>query len=227
MQEKNNILNELKEQAELLHQIKLQEKEVVVPNQYFDLLADTIWNKIELETETPSVLQAINKKKVEDIPNNYFENFYASLDLPKTKVVAISKSRFSFKHLSIAASIIGIFFLGLSFIIKQNNTNTSYNALLNEVTTSDIQNYVANNLYDFEPSDVQTVFNTNLDSIKLLAVNTKTIEPIETTVAIKETNIHEDIDVSTINAIDANSIKEYIEDNPATFDYYDDETYIF
>ena len=226
MQIENNILNELKQQSEVLHKIKLQEKEVAVSNQYFDNLANTIWHKIALNEETPSVLQSINKKDI-SIPNNYFDHFYDSLDLPTVKVVPIKKSVFSFKSLSIAASIIGIFFMSMIFVIKQNNENTTYNALLNNVTTSDVQGYIADNLYDFEASDIQTVFNTNIDSIKLLAVNTTTIEPIQKVVSIKSTDIHEDIDQSTINAIDANTIQEYIEENPATFDYYEDESYIF
>lgn len=227
MQQQNNILNELKEQSELLHQIKLQEKDLAVPNQYFENIADTVWNKIEILEETPSVLQSIDKNKTEAIPSKYFDDFYTTLDLPKTKIVSIKKPFFSFKSLSIAASIIGMFFIGLSLIIKQNNSTANYDSLLSAVTTSDIQEYVSENIYDFEPSDIQTVFNTNLDSIKLLAINTTTIEPIEKAIAIKETDIHEDIDQATINSINANTIQEYIEENPATFDYYDDETYIF
>jgi len=160
-------------------------------------------NKKEILNELQSISNLLsdikNKEtKVDFVPENYFENFEKSLfqkinnTTNKAQKQTIVKSIFSYlKPISIAACIIGIcLFIGLKMMDNKNIDNPTV-AITKEtnVTQTEIQNYMAENLTDFESEDIYAVFNeqsNNLDTTESIVLDN---DVIETYVAENPTSI--------------------------------------
>jgi hypothetical protein len=170
-------------------------------------------NKKEILNELQSISKLLfdvkNKEGNNEVLENYFENFEENLlqkinrSTVKEEKQTIVKSISSyFKPIAIAACIVGLcLFFGLKMM---DNKNTIEPAIAvnteTKVTQTEIQNYMTENLTDFESKDIYTVFKEqNID-----------------TATLTEDNIVLDNDV----------IENYLAENPTSIDdliYHDSE----
>lgn len=159
-------------------------------------------NKKEILNELQSISKLLfdvkNKEGNNEVLENYFENFEENLlqkinrSTVKEEKQTIVKSISSyFKPIAIAACIVGLcLFFGLKMM---DNKNTIEPAIAvnteTKVTQTEIQNYMAENLTDFESEDIYTVFNeqsNNLDTTESIVLDN---DVIETYVAENPTSI--------------------------------------
>lgn len=167
MNNKQDILNELKLISPLLLKIKEEQKEISIPKNYFDELADVVMFQIN---EEESVLSSLKKNNL-SIPENYFENF-SDIVLSKIKVenktLAKPKQQNKiislFKRVAVAASIVGVVFL-----IKQIKTPTTQ--AVNDcpdgiacLTQEEIYDYMNTNSHEFDVHDVEKTVQSAIEN---------------------------------------------------------------
>jgi len=202
MNNRQDILNELKTLSPFLCKLKENEKMLAVPENYFEELADVV---LFQTTNENSVLAQLKKEKIE-VPINYFENFgdnilskieienagKKAIELPnkKNKIIHL------FSRVAIAASIVGAVFL-----VKQvQNPALHFSNNENDIaslTQTEIYSYMHANSIDFDVQDVE-----------------QTVQKVLT-----ENEINSDIDKQTA--------AEYIEENINILESDDASTDIF
>lgn len=201
MNNKQDILNELKTISPFLLSLKEKEKDLVVPAHYFEELADIVL----LQTKEESGILSALKKEKPEIPGGYFENLSDTVlskikTEEKEKVKDILQSQHKiftlFSKIAFAASVIGaIFFIkqAVQPTILKNNCEDGIACL----TQDEIYNYMNANSHDFETEDVQ-----------------ETVQPV--------------LD-KTETKVDAekNEVQQYIESNKIILDAEDASTDIF
>ncbi len=205
MNNKQDILNELKMLSPTLFTLKESERSITIPENYFDYLADDILFQTSNEQ---SILSQFKKEKKE-VPTAYFETFgdkimdkIKVIEEPKTsgKVILLPKQNNKivqiFSRLTIAASIIGAIFL-VKEIQEPLPATTNYKAAIEGLSTDEIFQYIHNNSYEFSAQQIR-----------------ETVKPI-----LASTEINYNLDEKTIT--------QYIEENKNIYDVDDATTDIF
>ena len=164
MQNRNDILDELKAISPTLFQVK--EKEILpkVPSNYFAELTEKIIAQTQQEND---FLSTIPKEKIE-IPTNYFNSFADNIiDKIKTeeqtisegKIISIQASKTTivklFSRIAVAASVVGVLFFGIK---NYNNSSIITNNCEDGIaclTQDEIYNYMNDNSEQFELQQVQ------------------------------------------------------------------------
>jgi ATP-dependent helicase YprA (DUF1998 family) len=198
---KQDILNELKTISHLLLSLKEKEKELVIPAHYFEDLSDILL----LQTKEESAVLSALKKEKPQVPDSYFENFGDTV-LSKIKPeengkeIKLPKSQNKifnlFSKIAFAASIVGaIFFIkqGVQPTINENNCEDGIACL----TQDEIYNYMNANSHEFETEDVQ--------------------ETVQSVIEITESKVD----------AEKKEVEQYIESNKIILDADDASTDIF
>ena len=205
MNNKQDILNELKLLSPTLFTLKENEKSIAIPENYFEELADVVLFQTNNEQ---SILSKLKNENAE-VPTTYFETFSDSLmnkiknsEENKTngKVISLPKQKNKivqiFSRISIAASIIGAIFL-VKEIQEPLPPTTNYKAAINSLSTDEIFQYMHNNSTEFSTQQIR-----------------ETVKPI---LANAEINYN----------LDEKTITQYIEENKNIYDVDDATTDIF
>ncbi len=164
MQNRNDILDELKAISPTLFQIK--EKEILpkVPSNYFADLTEKI---IAQTHQKNDFLSTIPKDKIE-VPANYFNSFAdniidkikteeqtntkektISIQQPKTTIVKL------FSRIAVAASVVGVLFFGIKNYNQSNTLTNNCEDGIACLTQDEIYNYMNDNSEQFELQQVQ------------------------------------------------------------------------
>ena len=205
MNNKQDILNELKLLSPTLFTLKENEKSIAIPENYFEELADVVLFQTNNEQ---SILSKLKNENAE-VPTTYFETFGDSLmnkiknsEENKTngKVISLPKQKNKivqiFSRISIAASIIGAIFL-VKEIQEPLPPTTNYKAAIEGLSTDEIFQYMHNNSTEFSTQQIR-----------------ETVKPI---LANAEINYN----------LDEKTITQYIEENKNIYDVDDATTDIF
>lgn len=208
MNNKTDILNELKELSPILFNLKESEKSLVVPNNYFEQLADGFMTEINLES---SVLSSIKKEKTE-VPTTYFDTFGDTIlskikaeenIIEQGKIIELPKQEDKIfqllKRVALAASVVGAVFL-MKQVQQPNLPINNCEDGIACLTQDEIYQYMNTNAQDFEVQQIQEAVQPVLESQ-------------ETTEQKKE-----------INEIE---IEQYVKDNNNIFEAEDASTDIF
>jgi len=151
---------------DIISQIHQQENSV--PNGYFEALPDFLLQKVrsmevqeELETLAP-ILNNIDKKPVQSLPEGYFENTKPNIPAPAVipaKVVSLPRRKSWMKY-AVAASLVGIAGLTTFKVFDKSNTenpfpkttfeqpvtaNVDVTKELKKLDAASIKNYLRNN----------------------------------------------------------------------------------
>jgi hypothetical protein len=161
MNNRNDILNELKEISPLLS----------IPAGYFEQLYDSCLSEINVEF---GLLSSIQKEKI-NVPDSYFDTFSDSVlskikkeeyVLEKGKIIELPKQEHKiftlFKRVALAASIVGAVF----FVKKISEPALSVNNCEDGIaclTQDEIFNYIDANSHEFEVQDVQDAVKSTLE----------------------------------------------------------------
>lgn len=205
MNNKIDILNELKEISPILLNLKENEKPLVVPANYFEHLTESFMTEINTASD---LLSSIKKENIE-VPANYFETFSDNIiskikaeekTITQGKIIELPKQEnkvFSlFKKVTFAASVVGAVFL-----VKQvqqpdlpiNNCEDGIACL----TQDEIYQYMNANAQDFEVQQIQEAVQPALENQETVEqkkeINEKEIEQY----IIENNNIIEAEDAST------------------------------
>ncbi len=208
MNTKTDILNELKELSPILFNLKENEKSLVVPNNYFEQLADGFMTEINLES---SVLSSIKREKIE-VPATYFDTFGDTVlskikeqenTIAKGKIIELPKQENKifhlFKRVALAASVVGAVFL-MKQVQQPNLPINNCEDGIACLTQDEIYQYMNANAQDFEVQQIQEAVQPVLESQ-------------ETTEQKKEIN--------------ENEIEKYIKENNNIIEAEDASTDIF
>jgi hypothetical protein len=162
MQNRTDILNELKALSPTLFAIKENEKQPEIPANYFNDFAENI---LLTAKEEEGFLGKLKKDKIE-VPVNYFNDFADNIiDKIKTEQQTISEGKVIvlqpqknktiklFSKIAIAASVVGV----LVFGIKNYNETTVNNCEdgIACLTQDEIYNYMNENIEQFDLQQVQ------------------------------------------------------------------------
>jgi hypothetical protein len=192
MNNKTDILNELKELSPFLLQLKETEKPLYIPVHYFETFTDTIVAEIKAETGLLGTL----KKETFAAPPAYFDTFADHIitkikaeeaAVEKGKITALPKQQnkvfLLFTRVALAASVIGALFFIKNILepgLPVNNCEDGIACL----TQEEIYNYMNANSHDFEVQDVQEAVESVLEKQETkIDMNEKEIEQY-----IKENN---------------------------------------
>lgn len=166
-------------------------------------------NKQEILDELNEVAPLLSSLKKESsevvIPDNYFDNFQASVcsqvKEERTNVVSIKRNPFRIIKIGIAASVfLAIFFLVVHF---KNANNQTEIIVKTPASSTEIQHYITENINDF------------------------TVEEVGQFVAMQTNNkIQTEVISTPSNAVLTDEeINQFVENNPVYIsDLYDDET---
>lgn len=192
MNNRADILNELKELSPFLLQVKETEKPLSVPANYFEDFSDTTITEIKTK---PGFLETLQKEKTA-VPPAYFDTFADNIIakikaeealVEKGKIKALPKQQNKvfqlFTRVAFAASVIGAIF----FIKHIQNTDLPVNNCADGIaclTQEEIYNYMNANSHEFEIQDVQEAVEPVLENQEIkIEMNEKEIEQY-----IKENN---------------------------------------
>ena len=164
MQNRNDILDELKAISPTLFQVKEKEILTKVPSNYFAELTENIIAQTQQEND---FLSTIPKEKIE-IPTNYFNSFadniidkikkeeqtisegkIISIQQPKTTIVKL------FSRIAVAASVVGVLFFGIKNYNQSNTLTNNCEDGIACLTQDEIYNYMNDNSEQFELQQVQ------------------------------------------------------------------------
>lgn len=121
----------------------------------------------ELETVSKTLLDFKTASTTEPIvPENYFENLEQEL-FKKINQTPIVKKSFNIQRyfLPIAAIWVSIFVFSFFKIIQSQKQNIDYTKALASLQISEIQNYVSENIEDFDTEDIYFVFENPTNAI--------------------------------------------------------------
>lgn len=193
MNNKNDILNELKTISPLLYSIKENEKSLLVPENYFEQLADNALAEIQIES---GLLASLKKEKIE-IPENYFDTFSDSIidkiksqekeieqgtlvDLPSKKR---NKIFAMFNAVAVAASIVGAIIMIRHLQIQEPTIvapQIDVKAAIASLTQDEIYQYMYANSNEFGLEQIKTAvsssFQNENESVEKAAEATSTID---------------------------------------------------
>lgn len=205
MNNKTDILNELKEISPALAALKENEEPLFVPLAYFEQLADSFIAEIKTES---GVLSSIKKEKTE-VPAGYFNTFADTVvskikaeenTIQKGKIIALPKQENNvyrlFKRVALAASIVGAVFLVKEVekpAVPVNDCKDGIACL----TKDEIYNYMNEHSPEFDIQQIQ-----------------ETVKPV-----LENTSAKTDIDKKEAT--------QYIEQNKTVLDVEDAATDIF
>lgn len=205
MNNKQDILDELKMISPMLFSLKEKEEIISIPENYFNDFADVVLFQTHQEQ---SGLSKLEKEKIE-VPTAYFETFSDNIlakiksenkNKTAAKVIELPKQKSKiiqlFSRITIAASIIGAVFLVKKIqepVLATNNYQTEIAAL----SSDEIFEYMYDKSYEFSAQQIR-----------------ETVTPI---LAKAETNY----------GLDEKSISQYIEENKSIYDVDDATTDIF
>lgn len=205
MNNKTDILNELKEISPILLALKEAEKPLFVPTHYFENFTTAIVSEIKTET---GLLATLQKEKI-TVPSGFFDTFADNIMgkikeeealIEKGKIKALpeqpNKVFQLFTRVTFAASVIGAMF----FIKHIQNAELPVNNCTDGIaclTQEEIYNYMNSNSHEFDVQQIQEV-----------------VKPIVDTIETK-------IDIESKDA------KTYIEENKLVMEIDDSSTDIF
>ena len=192
MNNKNDILNELKTISPLLYSIKENEKSLLVPENYFEQLADNALAEIQIES---GLLASLKKEKIE-IPENYFDTFSDSIidkiknqeqEIEQGKLVALPKKRNKifamFNAVAVAASIVGAIIMIRHLQIQEPTIvapQIDVKAAIASLTQDEIYQYLYANSNEFGLEQIKTAvsssFQNENESVEKAAEATSTID---------------------------------------------------
>ena len=135
MKEAENILNEMGELGNILNGVS-KEMPNTVPQQYFELLTESILNKIAVEVEIKTLtplLSGLNKEMPYTVPADYFNKL--TIENPavlKGRIISISL----WKKLAAVAVVAGI--LVGSFYVLKGETKTDFTAEIKKIKTEEL-----------------------------------------------------------------------------------------
>ena len=192
MNNKNDILNELKTISPLLYSIKENEKSLLVPENYFEQLADNALAEIQIES---GLLASLKKEKIE-IPENYFDTFSDSIidkiknqeqEIEQGKLVALPKKRNKifvlFNTVAVAASIVGAIIMIRHLQIQEPTIvapQIDVKAAIASLTQDEIYQYMYANSNEFGLEQIKTAvsssFQNENESVEKAAEATSTID---------------------------------------------------
>ena len=154
MQNRNDILDELKAISPTLFQVK--EKEILpkVPSNYFAELTENIIAQTQQEND---FLSTIPKEKIE-IPTNYFNSFADNIidkikkeeqTISEGKIISIQASKITivklFSRIAVAASVVGVLFFGIKNYNQSNTLTNNCEDGIACLTQDEIYNYMNDN----------------------------------------------------------------------------------
>ena len=165
MNNKADILNELKGLSPILLQLKENEKSVRVPNNYFEQLEDVVIAEIKAEG---SILSSIKKEKIE-VPSIYFDTLADTIiskikaeeqTIEQGKIVAPQTPKRNnviqlFSRFAAAASLIGIIAFGIQQLNKSTLPVNNCADGIACLTQDEIYNYMNVNSHDFDVQQIQ------------------------------------------------------------------------
>ena len=192
MNNKNDILNELKTISPLLYSIKENEKSLLVPENYFEQLADNALAEIQIES---GLLASLKKEKIES-PENYFDTFSDSIidkiknqeqEIEQGKLVALPKKRNKifvlFNTVAVAASIVGAIIMIRHLQIQEPTIvapQIDVKAAIASLTQDEIYQYMYANSNEFGLEQIKTAvsssFQNENESVEKAAEATSTID---------------------------------------------------
>lgn len=164
MQNRNDILDELKAISPTLFQVK--EKEILpkIPANYFNNFAENIIAQTQQEND---FLSTIPKEKIE-IPTNYFNSFADNIidkikseeqTISEGKIISIQASKTTivklFSRIAVAASVVGVLFFGIKNYNQSNTLTNNCEDGIACLTQDEIYNYMNDNSEQFELQQVQ------------------------------------------------------------------------
>lgn len=156
--------------------------------------------------EVAPLLNALKKEISEvNVPENYFENMqnnvFSEVKEERANVISIKRNPFLFVKIGMAASV---FFAMLFLVLHFRNANNQTEIIAETQTpTTEIQNYITENIDDYTIDDVG----------KFVALNINKQTQVQAT------------EITEIPEFTENEIDAYIENNPVYIsDLYGDET---
>ena len=187
MNGKQDILDELKTLSSYLLNLKGNEKCLVVPDDYFEQLADVV---LMQTIDENGILSRFKKEKIE-VPSGYFETFGDNIlskikheerslvgkETEQEKPIALPKQQHKiyqiFSRVAIAASIVGAVFLAKQIqqpVLPTHNCTDGIACL----TQDEIYNYINENSHEFDVQQIQETVNPILEKIeKKVDINKK------------------------------------------------------
>ena len=176
MQNRNDILDELKAISPTLFQIKGKETLPKVPLNYFAELTEMIIAQTQQEND---FLSTIPKEKIE-IPTNYFNSFADNIidkikseeqTISEGKIISIQASKTTivklFSRIAVAASVVGVLFFGIK---NYNNSSIITNNCEDGIaclTQDEIYNYMNDNSEQFELQQVQDAVSPMIENAEI------------------------------------------------------------
>ena len=174
MNNKTDILNELKELSPFLLQVKETEKPLSVPAHYFEDFTDTIFAEIKTKR---GFLETLQKEKT-TVPPAYFDKFAdniiskikeeeASVENGTIKALPKQPNKVFqlFARVAFAASVVGAMF----FIKHIQNDELPLNNCADGIaclTQEEIYNYMNANSHEFDVQQIQEVVKPVVDTIE-------------------------------------------------------------
>ena len=164
MQNRNDILDELKAISPTLFQVKEKETLPKIPLNYFAELTEDIIAQTHQEND---FLSTIPKEKIE-IPTNYFNSFADNIidkikseeqTISEGKIISIQASKTTivklFSRIAVAASVVGVLFFGIKNYNQSNTLTNNCEDGIACLTQDEIYNYMNDNSEQFELQQVQ------------------------------------------------------------------------
>lgn len=163
MNNKLDILNELKVLSTTLFRLKEKEVLPMVPTNYFVDLAESIIAQTQNENGFLSTI-----KKEVDVPTDYFNSFADNVlskikeeenVISEGKIIALQPQKKNnvvklFSHVAIVASVVGVLFFGIKNYNQTNVINNCEDGIAC-LTPNEIYNYMHENSEQFELQQVQ------------------------------------------------------------------------
>lgn len=176
MQNRNDILDELKAISPTLFQVKEKETLPKVPSNYFAELTDNIIAQTQQEND---FLSTIPKEKIE-VPANYFNSFADNIiDKIKTeeqtiseeKIISIQQPKTTivklFSRIAVAASVVGVLFFGIKNYNQSNTLTNNCEDGIACLTQDEIYNYMNDNSEQFELQQVQDAVSPMIENAEI------------------------------------------------------------
>jgi hypothetical protein len=164
MQNRNDILDELKAISPTLFQLKGKETLPKIPANYFNNFAENIIAQTQQEND---FLSTIPKDKIE-VPANYFNSFADNIidkikseeqTISEGKIISIQASKTTivklFSRIAVAASVVGVLFFGIKNYNQSNTLTNNCEDGIACLTQDEIYNYMNDNSEQFELQQVQ------------------------------------------------------------------------
>lgn len=212
-----DILNELRELAPVLLELKQVMRLPDVPAGYFESLPDAVLEQVG-EPKLP-VGAGLDRNHKPAVPEAYFDALpdqvmqririqEQEIGQGKIKPERTGIHILYFRRLAVAATVLGVIALGFLLFQRQTTTENDCGDGIACLTREEIRQYVQDHADEFEADQIHEAFQPDMDA-----------DALNATAAETETD--------AAPAISEKQIEQYIEENPAMIDFEDTSTDIF